>query len=227
MLVSAAWISSASYVLSYEGVIPAFARAWYVSSPFVIRCQLCQAPKVQRKHCLPCQKQLLKNIKTHLEDLDRPREEIHHLVSLTIVLSVARRRQRVDARAVLAPLVLPEVLGRPAIRQPVRAHVRQQVDLPGALEDGRDAAVGWRLVAERRVAAVAEVGPGEMRQMGCTVQYECGFGVFGCILGEWRGAWRGGYVVWVWIWVDVPETMQGPTILRPDSRAGVPELGLE
>ena len=32
-LVSAAWISAASYVWSYDGVMPALASAWYVSNP--------------------------------------------------------------------------------------------------------------------------------------------------------------------------------------------------
>jgi hypothetical protein len=61
---------------------------------------------------------------------------------------------------VLAPLVLPEVLGRPAVRQPVRAHVLQQLRLARTFDDRRDAAVRRGVVAELWVGAVAEVGPG-------------------------------------------------------------------
>lgn len=97
---------------------------------------------------------------TNLEYLNRPREEVHNLVALTVVLAIAARRQRVDARAVLAPLVLPEVLGRPAVRKPVRAHVLQQLRLARTFEDRGDAAVRRGVVAELWVGAVAEVGPG-------------------------------------------------------------------
>lgn len=80
-----------------------------------------------------------------------------------VVLAIASRRQGVDARAVLAPLVLPEVLWGSAVRQPVRAHIFQEVDLAGALKNLGDAAVGGRVVAEGGVAAVAEIGPGEKK----------------------------------------------------------------
>ena len=66
----------------------------------------------------------------------------------------------------LAPLVLPEALGGPAVRQPERAHVVEQLSLSRTLEDGSDAVVGRGVVTELWIGAITQVRPGDRELVG-------------------------------------------------------------
>ena len=108
---------------------------------------------------------------TNLENLNRPRKEVHHLVALIIIITIAAWRQCINARAVLAPLVLPEALGGPAVRQPERAHVLEQLSLSRALEDGGDAVVGRGVVTALRRGTITQVGPEDRELVSGGVAY--------------------------------------------------------
>jgi hypothetical protein len=62
-------------------------------------------------------------VKTHLEHLYSPIKEIHHLGPGLIPVAITAGRQRINTGAVLAPFVLPEMLCRAGIRQPVGVHI--------------------------------------------------------------------------------------------------------
>lgn len=101
-----------------------------------------------------------------LEEADGPREVVGHLVR-GAVAGVALGVQRADARAVLAPLVLPEGLVVALVVLPVRLHRPERAGGP-LLQDRGDVGVLPALVAVLLVRPVAVIGP-----VGCDGELNC------------------------------------------------------
>ena len=94
-----------------------------------------------------------------LEEADGAREEVGRLLAVLVAVAVARGLKGADAGAVLAPLVLPELLVVALVVLPVLVHVVERVAGVVGLEDLGDVGVSAIRVTLRRVGAVAVVGP--------------------------------------------------------------------
>lgn len=129
-----------------DGVIPAFARALYVSSPYHnISLLSFHYPRKTRGY--------------YLEYLHSSVEKIHNLLSHVIIISVTTRRKRVNAGPMFVPLVLPETLRCSFIRQPVRIHKVQEVSLACSSNYIRDIRVLGSGCAVGGICAIAEIRP--------------------------------------------------------------------
>jgi len=94
------------------------------------------------------------------EQLGGAHEVVHHLDARPVTLAVAAARERVDARAVLVPLVRPQPRVRTPVRNPVPLHEGQELLLPVGPKYVADVVEARRYAAVGVVRAVAVVGPG-------------------------------------------------------------------
>jgi hypothetical protein len=133
-----------------------------------------------------------------LEQVHDLLEEIADLL-LGRVVGVAARFDRVDAGAVLAPLVLPEGLVVAVDVHPVLVHVCQQLAAALLLQDVGDIGVAPRRVTVGLVRAIAVVGPVNGQFWGSTAI-------------EPR---------------DLPQTVDSPRVGRTGGWVGIPELRLK
>ena len=78
---------------------------------------------------------------------------------LGLVVGVTGRVERGDAGAVFVPFVIPQALIVVTEVFPVHTHVGKQVGGAEGLENGRDVAVGARIIAVGVVTTVAQIGP--------------------------------------------------------------------
>jgi len=88
---------------------------------------------------------------------------INHLL-LGHIIRITLRLKRTYARAVLVPLVLPQALVGPLVREPVPVHELDELRLALRLEYGADVVVLGDEVAELVVSAIAKVGPTSTRR---------------------------------------------------------------
>jgi hypothetical protein len=97
--------------------------------------------------------------KTNLKHVDSSIEEINHLIAALIPIPITARRKCIDTSPMFVPLMLPEILRRAAVWQPVCVHEGQEIGLFRRFEDLGNIVVRRGLLAERWVGAIAEIRP--------------------------------------------------------------------
>lgn len=148
---------------------------------------------------------------TYLEKVHSACEEVNDFLAGRITISIAAGWESVDARPVLVPLVLPEVLARSRVWQPDLIHVGKQRILACCFEDWGYVVVLGCCGAELVIGAIAEIWPAtEIKEL----LVNCYF------VGRFNEA----------SWPrrrSLPESMQSPAISRSYSWVGIPELSLK
>ena len=109
--------------------------------------------------CIPEVGELEIEERTNLEHVNSSIEEINHLIPALISIAITARRKCINTSPMFVPLMLPEVLRRAAIWQPVCIHEGQEIGLFCRFEDLGNIIVHRGLLAERGVGAIAEIGP--------------------------------------------------------------------